>query len=354
MKFSLSLRSSLVHSLATMIVATLVVACSQSQELMDDFSRQPVQQVGTEGEQLNTAQRWWVQQVEMLNAEIHVHNIHGQNECGDCEAKVPHALMRNGELAQRAKRAVERDGLEQVWPQIVCGMPTDAFPAVVAIYQAIGNGVELGNLIGTGTLAEDRRSILTAEHVVDRIRRPGSVVVFSSEPRQSALDRRVRSTGDPRRHRDLGHNIKLDLAVLTLDADAPGDIAPLKLGGKDLVVEGDRVRAVGYGFDEHRGKDLSKTVQIIVASAPCDSRKGYGCEANVEFVASEPFAGCDTCDYDSGGPALVATPGGLRIVGVLRAAAKVNNPNECERVRTKCGCGSIYVYADHARAILTK
>lgn len=290
------------------------------------------------GQGLTEAQLWWVSRV----AEMQFTD--SGRECGQCKLSVPHALLHDEDLAEQAMQVMESKGIGFT-PQIVCGAPTKgAYPAVAAIYQATGEGTELGQLLGTGTLAEGWRSVLTAQHVVDKIGDHGCVVVFDAEPMESAPDRRRLCTQEPEPHATL------DLAVLTLQADAPSGVEPLDVGGKGLVREGEWVRAVGYGFDERGGRHVRKSVQILVANAPCDSdgRKEYGCKIDDEFVAAEPLAGCDTCDYDSGGPALVVIEGHTFVVGVLRDGVKINGTSACTRGSTSCGCGSIYVYADNA------
>eukprot|EP00168_Porphyra_purpurea_P017824 TRINITY_DN634_c0_g1_i14.p1 TRINITY_DN634_c0_g1~~TRINITY_DN634_c0_g1_i14.p1 ORF type:complete len:532 (+),score=125.05 TRINITY_DN634_c0_g1_i14:362-1957(+) len=228
--------------------------------------------------------------------------------------------------------------LSRAWERIVGGAPlTDAAARrwVVKILSSRGGRLRFactGSAIG-------RRHILTAAHCEIRV---GSVVRFLplSEAEAGTEGTVVAATEHPDYDPDTSEN---DVAVLRLDADAPGWPAvnanepPPVVVNRDAAVPAvaSAARSSGYGVitEGYRfGMGVGRSVDsLIVDPAACEAAysriqgtigpASNGHAPELMICSGVPAGGCDSCQGDSGGPLYqtktVAAAGGTSTVSVI-------------------------------------
>ena len=129
-----------------------------------------------------------------------------------------------------------------------------------------------------------------------------------------------------------------DVAFLTLNSNAPGPAAPIKIAGADerqTWTAGSAATVTGWGSTSEGG-DLSPTLQkadiSIVADADCGSSAAYSSDFFPQTMVCAglyPQGGRDTCQGDSGGPLVVGIAGGgSRLVGDTSFGDGCARPNK--------------------------
>jgi len=136
-----------------------------------------------------------------------------------------------------------------------------------------------------------------------------------------------------------------DIMILVL-SEPVEDVTYRPIAAAGALQDAFAVRLVGYGNVDARGEygyGRRRSVDVPLASA--DPR--FGAEPDLEFVASEPFLGKDSCTGDSGGPAYVEYSGGWYLAGATSRSTEI-------AVR-RCGDGGIYTrvpaYVDWIRSV---
>lgn len=292
---------------------------------------------------------WWKAYVDQLN----VNPLSERDDpCKDCTARVPAAFLADRDLADRARRDVQQDAS----PLISCGtVDNSRFTDTVAIVQGTVDG--LRTTIGSGVLVDDGKAVLTAWHVWERIKNDterGVVVSSSSQDKDKKRFYTITRKRAPQSRNGP------DLVVLELDRAVEVPYSKHDINrDRGVVAKGKRIVVAGFGPDPQRGdaKGRRRIVNVHVAQAPCvaGSTPDYGCIASYEFVASDALrsgAPCDSCDYDSGGPAYLEHPRGSGkwlIIGIVRGGVPDDKAKgwvpPCTS-KGSCGCGGIYTFAD--------
>lgn len=131
-----------------------------------------------------------------------------------------------------------------------------------------------------------------------------------------------------------------DIALYFLDENVEPSIAePRRIASPDLL-ESDaayKVRAVGFGLDEHGEKGLKQHVDIAIVSKSCNRKQRvdqekYDCVPGKELVAQSPDFSEDTCQGDSGGPIYIYGGDQYYLVGITSRGIR----------NGKCHDGGIY------------
>lgn len=215
-------------------------------------------------------------------------------------------------------------------PPVIGGRPVSRgdWPDVVAV---LGDtGACSGTLIAPDV-------VLTAGHCVEIQPR---VVIANTVDYATAAGERI-PVKWARAYPDWEH--RYDIAVLVLDHVAkprPRAIATACLAN-DYLGAGKAVQVIGFGLTSPTGTDDNTTLrraELPILDPRCASDPS--CERSIapngEFTAGG--RGTDSCFGDSGGPAMLATPDGAALVGVVsRGLALPGAP---------CGNGGVYVRAD--------
>jgi hypothetical protein len=178
-------------------------------------------------------------------------------------------------------------------------------PAVVAVKMPVFGAYCSGSLVAP-------RLVLTAGHCLDE--KPSSIVIGESESSESSV--KVVSTSAHPKYTAEGADF--DLAVLVLEHDAPG-VTPLVTNHRalDIAIVGKDVRHVGFGTDrEGNLLGIGDKHTITYPVTTIDATKVYS-----------GSNGKNTCDGDSGGPALFTGDDGIE-----RIIAVVSNGPSCHEV----------------------
>jgi hypothetical protein len=243
-------------------------------------------------------------------------------------------------------------------PQIVGGDPAgEAFPQVVAVGTTMHRCGKHANACWccSGVLIASN-AVLTARHCFE----PGGLGRPRSRNRADRLwvyfgpgaggqgkvvrvERQYQSLIDP------------DLAVLVLEEHVTSldgrAVAPIKFATTNQIDTAPSVTVVGFGLTEERtaGEKRYGSVHVAVRTHVPGSPEHnlFGSFEPHEFIASDaarpdpPQTPVDTCDGDSGGPALVFQQDGTpRLAGITRRAIRTDGRS------SGCGDGGVYVRAD--------
>lgn len=323
------------------------VACSRSADQMSTpQAEQPVAWSPTD------PVRWWQDEIEKLNAQ---RPLDATDPCAGCWATVPAQFLADRDLAKLAKEDV-RDNVRIL---VSCGREdNELFTDAVAIVTGPVNGQR--TTIGSGVLINDGTAVLTAKHVWDRVSsRNDRAVIVSNNVQDRDATRYYRITG---KVLPSNESSTPDMAILQLDRKVT---VPYQkhdiLRDRTIVAKGRRIAVVGFGLNTATTAPSGKRryVHVHVALSPCgpNPTPDYGCTSQSEFVASDALfstAPCDSCDYDSGGPAYIEDPLGSntwKIAGIVKrgvtpaSAASLTPP--CKPIGG-CGCGGIYTFADES------
>lgn len=286
--------------------------------------------------------RWWRDRLK-----LRLRSPEARDECDNCEPELNELFLSNPDLADRARDFLDRDG-GGMEASLICGVLDNAsqFPDCVAI--RIGTDAESFVVKGSGVLLNDRRTVLTVEHVIDRVANNNTarvVLGINALSPDVAFSSPIRSIGP----RSAG-----GIVSVTLEDPVPASInlPDRDILDKDELQQGERVIVAGYGRDTKDANRIGKRqiVSVFVAETPCnDEPPDYGCRSDIEFVASEVTdSRCDSCSHDSGGPAFARRGGEWYIVGltegpIARDKAEALIP-PC-KPEGGCGCGARYVFA---------
>ncbi len=215
-------------------------------------------------------------------------------------------------------------------PPVVGGerVPPGELPEVVAVLGEFG--------ACTGTLiAPD--VVLTAGHCIDI--EPREVITHTDDYGERRGDRiRVKWAQAYPRWED-----RFDVGVLMLDhvaRPAPRAIASACHANSALAA-GTPLRVVGFGLttpDAHDTNTAKHQATIPVLDPFCETAPGCGAGAAPRGEFAAGGRGTDSCFGDSGGPALLDTPDGPVVVGVVSRGLAVPG--------APCSSGGIYVRAD--------
>jgi len=124
----------------------------------------------------------------------------------------------------------------------------------------------------------------------------------------------------------------VDLALLKLERPLGSDFAPFDPRQAGGIAEGEMVTVAGFGVSSERLKNSARTLRQVQLLAV-----GTVEVANRVVIATDrarlaETVGAGACRGDSGGPVLVATPGGYRLSGIVSwssGALRANGPNAC-------------------------
>ena len=179
--------------------------------------------------------------------------------------------------------------------EIVGGTKTTGFPAVGAL-------VDGGGPFCTGTVVAPR-VVVTAAHCLEGVQSASSLgfALGASAFRPQQVLKVAAATVHPQYD---ARNIRNDIAVLRLAADAP--VTPVPIATKGPTV-GQSLVFVGYGMSNGRtGAGFGTKRQVTMKVAQVGA---------TQFAYAEP--GKNTCGGDSGGPAFATdASGNLSVAGV--------------------------------------
>jgi secreted trypsin-like serine protease len=224
-----------------------------------------------------------------------------------------------------------REYLRSIAERIVGGTETRDFPDCVAV------GSETGWCC-SGTLIAPN-VVLTAGHC-DRSC-ASRVLIGSDIDSASAV---VINVAEAVRHPDYNSGgMHHDLTVLILERDV-GTVTPCRIADAGAIDGAIYVRAVGFGNVDRNGSfgyGLKRQVDIPIASVSCSAITDpatYGCDADLELIAGQPFLNRDTCNGDSGGPVYIRVGAEWHLAGATSRAT--------DNSISRCGDGGIYVRVD--------
>ncbi|MCC6622214.1 MAG: trypsin-like serine protease [Deltaproteobacteria bacterium] len=178
--------------------------------------------------------------------------------------------------------------------RIVGGQAESRWPAVGAL-------IAEGDWFCTGTVIAPR-VVLTAAHCLEGMSNDIEYFIGADANKLDA-GRRIR-VASVHPHPHYGSNDNYDVGIMLLAEDAGVTPVPARLAPLDQGVVGKTATFVGYGLYEQGGDGGEKrSVQIAWT------------EINDFFVGYQ-VSGKNTCNGDSGGPALMDLGNGLEVVGV--------------------------------------
>jgi trypsin len=144
-----------------------------------------------------------------------------------------------------------------------------------------------------------------------------------------------------------------DIMLLELDSDVPG-VDPRAILSSDVqIADAAYVRVIGFGRDQppnDQGYSQGRAGVKNVADVPLHggSPTSLGYDPEFEFCAGIRGLNIDSCNGDSGGPALVYIPNLSRsfLYGVVARSVKLQAGDTS---RALCGNGGVYTRADKFR-----
>jgi secreted trypsin-like serine protease len=221
----------------------------------------------------------------------------------------------------------------------VFGGDSSGDAAIVALTQ----GEELicsGTLIGTNRVLTAAHCLCDASHFVARF---GEYAFFAgpTEIEESS------------RHTPPGQGCPVnyalgDIAILHLSAPAPANLVPAVVDEASTWSEQTlQLEVVGYGLTEAGSAGQRRRALVGIARSRCDVPGdalvgNSGCAGEQEMILGEIGGTIDTCNGDSGGPALMP----------VRSHASSVTPRQIVGVTSRglgalaCGNGGIYVRLD--------
>jgi secreted trypsin-like serine protease len=210
--------------------------------------------------------------------------------------------------------------------RIIGGIPTSDYPDCVAV------GTDDGWCC-TGTLVAPN-VVVTAGHCV----KGGCASrIFVGDDVETPDEGTVVAIKDAVSHPEYRPpgSATHDLAVLILEDDV--DVTPRAIASAKVLGRATSVRLAGYGnTDVFSSGGYGQRRMVDVPLASVDAR--YGADPTSEFVAGAPFLDRDSCNGDSGGPAMVQYRRKWYLAGATsRATASTVRP---------CGDGGIYTRVD--------
>lgn len=232
-------------------------------------------------------------------------------------------------------------------PFVVGGLdvPTGMYLQCVAVregakYQATGVIIAEQLVLTAGHCWHKDQPADPAEIFIgDRIGGPGKAIKVRRAVRQTAFF----VEGD--------HNFKKlrdDLTLLILDEKVEAEITPIKIAAATTFSNPsfDKVMVIGFGRDvplDDASYGVKRYGFVPVVSRDCSDPELGGYPGS-EFSAGDLRGKVDTCNGDSGGPALWQAPNGdLLLAGTTSQLTKKH------RLGVICGDGSLYVRTEHYR-----
>jgi uncharacterized protein (TIGR03382 family) len=226
-----------------------------------------------------------------------------------------HALLAALALTACANSAPESIGKTR--SAIVGGTEESADPAVVAIYvgpaQACSGSIIAKNLVLTAGHCAVNDALLTV---------PGVSVLFGENADADGA-REIYVKKWVKHPKYTGEGNPYDVAIFTLEKDVT-DVAPMTLIGTPIgsAAIGTPIRHVGYGENDEKnqsGEGLKRTAT-------------YPIHRIEPFLLWSGGTGEQTCEGDSGGPALLMDNGVEKIVGVVSGGANCHDDGSDARV----------------------
>jgi secreted trypsin-like serine protease len=167
-----------------------------------------------------------------------------------------------------------------------------------------------------GTLVS-KRWVVTAAHCEVH---EGDKVIVGRPRLKEKTKGNVISVAHATSHEKYDHNTnENDIAVLQLEADAPGDGIPLE--HDDVAKARKRVRVLGWGALAEGGNTSNQLMQVrlrVISNTSCaDDYDGTDVSTIADGMLCARAAGKDSCQGDSGGPLVVGYPDATKLVGVV-------------------------------------
>ena len=233
--------------------------------------------------------------------------------------------------------------------RIVGGGPTDPLDAryCVAIRSATGKPVASGSLIHP-------RLVLTAKHIA-RTRPVGSIVVCNSTSDSNLQIYKVIKTVPEK----VTQTEEDGLMLLLLEKEVPNaELAPLPNNvftpnfPFDLAPESEhQLEIIGFGRSDSSASSAFGQKRYAYVPFADNKPDEYDFKPNSEFAAGKAGLNIDTCNGDSGGPAMYFDYNtSLNYLVAVTARSSKHNSNTVPN--QACGNGGIYIRVDNKIAWL--